>query len=56
MSHLFSLAKELVKLSLAGEEGDPLTHFRLQKLLYYAQAWSVVLRETELFQEEIRIL
>jgi len=54
VSHLFSFAKELVKLSLAGEEGDPLTHFRLQKLLYYAQAWSVVLRETELFQEEIR--
>jgi uncharacterized phage-associated protein len=54
VSPLSSLAKELVKLSLAGEEGDPLTHFRLQKLLYYAQAWSVVLRETELFQEEIR--
>jgi uncharacterized phage-associated protein len=54
MSQLFSLAKELVKLSLTGEEGDPLTWFRLQKLLYYAQAWSVVLRETDLFPEEIR--
>jgi len=53
VSQLFSLAKELVRLSLAGEEPDPLTHFRLQKLLYYAQAWSVVLRDTELFQEEI---
>jgi uncharacterized phage-associated protein len=53
VSQLFSVAKELIKLSLAGEEGDPLTHFRLQKLLYYAQAWSVVLRETELYEEEI---
>lgn len=54
MSQVFSLAKELVKLSLAGEEGDPLTNLRLQKLLYYAQAWSVVLRESELFPEEVR--
>ena len=54
MSQVFSLAKELIKLSLQGDESDPLTHFRLQKLLYYAQAWSLVLRETELFPEEIR--
>ena len=54
MSQVFSLAKELVKLSLQGDESDPLTHFRLQKLLYYAQAWSLVLRETELFPEDIR--
>jgi uncharacterized phage-associated protein len=54
VSQVFSLAKELVKLSLQGDESDPLTHFRLQKLLYYAQAWSLVLRETELFPEEIR--
>jgi uncharacterized phage-associated protein len=53
VSQVLSLAKELVKLSLAGEESDPLTHFRLQKLLYYAQAWSLVIRETELFPEEI---
>jgi uncharacterized phage-associated protein len=54
VSQVFSLAKELVKLSLQGDESDPLTHFRLQKLLYYAQAWSLVLRDTELFPEEIR--
>jgi uncharacterized phage-associated protein len=53
VSQVLSLAKELVKLSLQGDESDPLTHFRLQKLLYYAQAWSLVLRETELFPEEI---
>jgi uncharacterized phage-associated protein len=53
VSQVFSLAKELVKLSLSGEERDPLTNLRLQKLLYYAQAWSLVIRERELFSEEI---
>ena len=53
MSSAFSVAKELVKLSFAGEEIDPLTNLRLQKLLYYAQAWSLVLRESELFPEQI---
>jgi uncharacterized phage-associated protein len=47
------VARELVRLSLAGEEKDPLTNLRLQKLLYYAQAWSLVLRKSELFPEEI---
>jgi uncharacterized phage-associated protein len=54
VSQLFPLAKELVKLSHAGEEQDPLTNLRLQNLLYYAQAWSLVIRESELFSEEIR--
>jgi len=51
MSQVFAVAKELVRLSLSGDEPDPLTHLRLQKLLYYAQAWSLVLRESELFPE-----
>src|SRR5947209_10944283 len=50
---VMSVAKELVRLSFAGDEKDPLTNLRLQKLLYYAQAWSLVLRESELFPEEI---
>jgi uncharacterized phage-associated protein len=53
MLRALAVAKELVKLSLSGEEKDPLTNLRLQKLLYYAQAWSLVLRESELFPEEI---
>jgi uncharacterized phage-associated protein len=53
MCRAFSVAKELVRLSFAGDEKDPLTNLRLQKLLYYAQAWSLVLRESELFPEEI---
>jgi len=53
VSQVFSVAKELVKLSLSGDEKDPLTNLQLQKLLYYAQAWSLVLRESELFSDEI---
>jgi uncharacterized phage-associated protein len=53
MLRALSVAKELVRLSFAGDEKDPLTNLRLQKLLYYAQAWSLVLRESELFPEEI---
>ena len=43
MRHPLPLAKELAKLSLSGDERDPLTSLRLQKLLYYAQAWSLVM-------------
>src|SRR5258708_5344369 len=53
MFRVLSVAKELVRLSFAGDEKDHLTNLRLQKLLYYAQAWSLVLRESELFPEEI---
>ena len=53
VSHIFSIAKELVRLSLAGEEADPLTNLRLQKLLYYAQAWSLILRDRDLFSEDV---
>ena len=49
-----SVAKEFTKLSLNGEEPDPLTNMRLQKLLYYAQAWSMVVRGTDLFPEELQ--
>jgi uncharacterized phage-associated protein len=54
VSQALSVAKELVTLSLAGDEKDPLTNLRLQKLLYYAQAWSLIVRESELFSDEIQ--
>lgn len=54
MSSALSVAKALVELSFEGEEADPLTNLRLQKLLYYAQAWSLVIRQSELFQEDLR--
>ena len=31
----------------------PMTHMKLQKLVYYAQAWSLVWDETPLFREKI---
>jgi uncharacterized phage-associated protein len=53
MSQAVSVAKEFVKLSLSGGEKDPLTNLRLQKLLYYAQAWSLVVRQSELFSDDL---
>ena len=34
------------------EAGDLITHLKLQKLLYYAQAWSLVLNQKALFEED----
>jgi uncharacterized phage-associated protein len=48
-----SVAREFVLLSHAGDEPDPLTPSRLQKLLYYAQGWSLAVRESCLFPEKI---
>ena len=53
MPSALSVAKELTKLSLEGEEPDPLTNMRLQKLLYYAQAWSMIVRGSDLFPESL---
>jgi uncharacterized phage-associated protein len=54
VSQAISVAKELVRLSFSGFEADPLTNLRLQKLLYYAQAWSLLLRGSELFPEDLQ--
>ena len=35
------------------DAGDSITHLKLQKLLYYAQAWSLVLLDKPIFKEEI---
>lgn len=53
MSQALSVAKKLVRLSLSGIEPDPLTNLRLQKLLYYAQAWSLIVRASELFPDDL---
>lgn len=34
------------------EAGDSITHLKLQKLLYYAQAWSMVVLNKSLFKED----
>jgi len=37
----------------AAEFGDATTHLKVQKLLYFAQAWSLTLHEKELFSEDM---
>ncbi len=37
----------------ASNESRPVTNKKLQKLLYYAQAWSLVLRDKKLFDDKI---
>ena len=48
---LLALAQYLIM--LAENAKRPLTNKKLQKLLYYAQAWSLVLRNKPLFDEPI---
>lgn len=36
------------------EAGDSLTHLKLQKLIYYAQAWALVFFDEPLFAESIQ--
>ncbi|MEH3116308.1 MAG: DUF4065 domain-containing protein [Methylorubrum populi] len=36
------------------DAGDSITHLKLQKLVYYAQAWSLALRDEPLFDEELQ--
>src|SRR3989344_4053148 len=40
-------------LYLASQEKEPITNKKLQKLVYYAQAWSLVLNNKKLFNEPI---
>ena len=46
MKNVFDAAKYIL------EKTGPITTMKLQKLLYYAQAWSLVWDEEELFPEE----
>lgn len=36
------------------DAGDAITHLKLQKLVYYAQAWSLALLDRPLFAEDVR--
>jgi len=36
------------------EAGDSITHLKLQKLLYYVQAWSLTLHEEPMFDEDFQ--
>ena len=53
MATVMDVAKKLLTLSASGEEPDPMTHLRLQKLLYYVQGWSLGVRGVPMFDERI---
>jgi len=53
MAKALDVANFLVRLAAAEDEPDYLTHLRLQKLLYYAQGWSLALRDMPMFSERI---
>jgi uncharacterized phage-associated protein len=36
------------------ESGDVVTHLKVQKLLYYSEAWNQVINDEQLFDEEIQ--
>ena len=54
MAKAVEVARFLAYLAANDVEPDYLTNLRLQKLLYYVQAWSLVLRKSaDFFQERI---
>lgn len=40
--------------SVDREAGDSITHLKLQKLVYYAEAWSKTVLDKELFEEDFQ--
>jgi uncharacterized phage-associated protein len=53
MARAIEVARYLIRLAENEEEPDFLTHLRLQKLLYYVQAWWTVQRDGVIFTEPI---
>lgn len=51
MTTALQVARHLVQIACADE--DPLTHLRLQKLLYYVQGWSLAIRNRPMFADRI---
>jgi uncharacterized phage-associated protein len=47
------VARYLLHLNNEEPENDPLTHMRLQKLLYYCQGWFLGMRDAALFDDRI---
>lgn len=53
MAKAIDVAKYFLHLAQHEDEPDLLSHLRLQKLLYYAQGWSLALRKKSLFKSKI---
>lgn len=54
MATALQAAKYLILLSGNDPEGEYMSPMRVQKLLYYAQGWSLALRNAPLFEERIQ--
>ncbi|WP_126421791.1 Panacea domain-containing protein [Asticcacaulis excentricus] len=53
MANVFDVAKYVLR--LAAEKGEPeMTTWKLQKLVYYSQAWSLVWDDQPIFEEQIQ--
>jgi uncharacterized phage-associated protein len=53
MATAIDIAEHLIRLAASGDEPDYLSPLRLQKLLYYVQAWSLVMRKSPMFEDRI---
>ncbi len=53
MDRAVAVARYFLKLAESEPESEPVTHMRLQKLLYYAQGWSLAARSRPLFESKI---
>ena len=53
LASAIDVAQRLVHIAASEPEPDFLTHMRLQKLLYYAQGWSLALRDRPMFNGRI---
>ncbi len=53
MTQALYIARYLIHLAHQEPEPDPLTHLRLQKLLYYVQGWSLAWRGRPAFESTI---
>lgn len=49
-----TIADYLILLASEEDEYEPMTHLRLQKLLYYVQGWSLAMRGNPAFRDEIQ--
>ena len=52
MATVFKIADYLIW--YAHKHGDTITNLKLQKLVYYAQAWHLAINNTALFNEELQ--
>lgn len=53
MASPIEVARYLIHLAAAEAEPEFLTHLRLQKLLYYAQGWSLAVRGAPIYESRI---